>query len=71
MSLEVYGGGDEEDLCAAVEPFGWSLGLDGKWRQNDDHTEELTDEQMWHWLEDKRAGDQQDYAEWDARDVPT
>jgi len=68
MSLEVFGGGDEEDLLDAVSRYGWSLSEDDKWINEADGDGPLTDEEMWKWLQDKREGDAEDYAEWEARD---
>lgn len=69
MSLEVFGDdGDGEDLSEAVSRHGWALAADGKWVHEDGDHKPLTDQEMWDWLQDKRDGDAQDFAEWDARD---
>jgi hypothetical protein len=67
MSLEAFGDDDSEDLIDAVARYGWSLAADGTWAHEDADREPLNDEQMAQWLQDKRDGDQEDFAEWDAR----
>lgn len=61
MSLEVFGGGDEECLADLVERYGYSLRDDGKWRETDDEPG-LTDEEMWQYVWDRRESDAEDMA---------
>lgn len=53
MSLEVYGGGDEESLVDIVARYGYSLSDDGLWRENADD-DGLTDQEMWEYAWDRR-----------------
>jgi len=72
MSLEVFGGGDEEDLVELAAKYDYTLCEDNLWRNADqlvltaNDARGLTDEQMWEYVNDRREGDIEDMLEYEA-----
>jgi hypothetical protein len=60
----------ERESLRLWEYQGWTLKPDGRWYRDEeaDNHPGLTDEEMSEWLDDKRSGNAQDIAEWDARE---